>query len=151
MASSYISCTQFKTKLKSFFRPHFSAHCKTTKCHQLSKTLINILFRTKMLTKHFQPLCYKNKYKKLNILSGNNGRIEYIITAGDDNGDFEIVQNGTILTKHEVDRETKSSYNLVVTAKDCAREPETRLSSTVQVIIIVSIRHIHTYIFSTST
>lgn len=80
------------------------------------------------------------------IFSGNNGRIEYIITAGDDNGDFEIVQNGTILTKHEVDRETKSSYNLVVTAKDCAREPETRLSSTVQVIIIVSIRHI-TYIY----
>lgn len=98
-----------------------------------------------MLTKNLRV--NKNKYKTDCYISGNNGRIEYIITAGDDNGDFEIVQNGTILTKHEVDRETKSSYNLVVTAKDCAREPETRLSSTVQVIIIVSIRHIGTYIF----
>lgn len=71
------------------------------------------------------------------VIAGDNGRIEYIITAGDDNGDFQIVQNGTILTKREVDRETKSTYNLVVTAKDCAKEPEKRLSSTVQVIIII--------------
>ena len=32
-----------------------------------------------------------------------------------------------------LDRETKNTYNLVVTAKDCAKEPEKRLSSTVQV------------------
>lgn len=64
---------------------------------------------------------------------GDNGRIEYSITAGDDNNDFEIVQNGTIYTKRMLDRETKNTYNLVVTAKDCAKEPEKRLSSTVQV------------------
>lgn len=66
----------------------------------------------------------------------DNGRIEYIISAGDDNGDFEIVPNGTIRTVKDVDRETKSTYNLVVTAKDCALDPQPRLSSTVQVIII---------------
>lgn len=46
-----------------------------------------------------------------------------------------MAQNGTILTKRELDRETISTYNLVVTAKDCARQPEKRLSSTVQVMV----------------
>lgn len=64
---------------------------------------------------------------------GNNGRIEYSITAGDDNNDFVILSNGTIRTQHALDRETYSMYNLVVTARDCAKEPEKRLSSTVQV------------------
>lgn len=66
-------------------------------------------------------------------IAGNNGRIEYSITAGDDNNDFEIIQNGTIRTRRLLDRETISAYNLVITAKDCAKEPEKQLSSTVQV------------------
>lgn len=71
------------------------------------------------------------------IFPGDNGRIEYSITSGDDNDDFEIATNGTIRTKRELDRETKNSYNLVVTAKDCAKEPEQkRLSSTVQVCYV---------------
>lgn len=41
--------------------------------------------------------------------------------------------NGTIRTEHALDRETIPVYNLVVTARDCAKEPEKRLSSTVQV------------------
>lgn len=32
-----------------------------------------------------------------------------------------------------LDRETKSTYNLVVTARDCAKDVDKRLSSTVQV------------------
>lgn len=64
---------------------------------------------------------------------GNNGRIEYSITAGDDNNDFTILPNGTIRTQHALDRETIPMYNLMVTARDCAKEPEKRLSSTVQV------------------
>uniref|UniRef100_A0A1I8PJD7 Cadherin-related tumor suppressor n=1 Tax=Stomoxys calcitrans TaxID=35570 RepID=A0A1I8PJD7_STOCA len=56
------------------------------------------------------------------IDSGDNGRIEYTITSGDDNNDFEIFSNGTIRTKRMLDRETKSSYNLIVTARDCAKE-----------------------------
>lgn len=64
---------------------------------------------------------------------GNNGRIEYSITAGDDNNDFLILPNGTIRTQHALDREQIPMYNLVVTARDSAKEPEKRLSSTVQV------------------
>lgn len=67
------------------------------------------------------------------IFIGNNGRIEYSITAGDENNDFVILSNGTIRTQHALDRETIPMYNLVVTALDCAKEPERRLSSTVQV------------------
>lgn len=68
------------------------------------------------------------------LFTGDNGRIEYSITAGDDD-DFEIVPNGTIYTKRMLDRETKSTYNLVVTARDSPKDVDKRLSSTVQVKI----------------
>lgn len=68
-------------------------------------------------------------------LSGDNGKIEYSITAGDDNEEFQVLPNGTIYTKKLLDRETKSSYNLIVMAKDCAEE-DRRLSATVQVSLI---------------
>ena len=88
-------------------------------------------------------ISYVNKYfiHSLTIFSlsfhsfpGDNGRIEYSITSGDDD-DFEIVSNGTIYTKRLLDRETKSTYNLIVTARDCAKDVDKRLSSTVQVRI----------------
>uniref|UniRef100_A0A182JNV9 Cadherin domain-containing protein n=1 Tax=Anopheles christyi TaxID=43041 RepID=A0A182JNV9_9DIPT len=47
------------------------------------------------------------------------------------------MNNGTIRTRRSLDRETKSSYNLVVTARDCAKKPDKRLSSTVQVTIVL--------------
>lgn len=68
-------------------------------------------------------------------VSGDNGRISYSITSGDEKGDFEIADNGTILTKRQLDREAQGLYNLVVTATDQAAAPEQRLSSTVQVNI----------------
>lgn len=75
------------------------------------------------------------------FFSGDNGKIAYAITSGDEKGDFNIASNGTIATKRSLDRETQSIYNLVVTATDQAIAPEKRLSSTVQVsttfIIIV--------------
>lgn len=67
------------------------------------------------------------------LFAGDNGRIKYSIEAGDDSNDFEILQNGTILTKNLLDRESKSGYNLIVRATDCAPELEKRLSTTVQV------------------
>lgn len=67
------------------------------------------------------------------LTTGDNGRIKYSIEAGDDSNDFEILQNGTILTKNLLDRESKSGYNLIVLATDCTPGPEKRLSSTVQV------------------
>ncbi|SPP79093.1 blast:Cadherin-related tumor suppressor [Drosophila guanche] len=56
------------------------------------------------------------------IDSGNNGLIEYIITAGDADEEFGIDSNGTIRTRRQLDRERRSSYTLTVTARDCADE-----------------------------
>lgn len=53
--------------------------------------------------------------------------------VGDENGDFEVTPNGTIITKKELDRERQGLYNLVVVATDQASPPNHRLSSTVQV------------------
>ncbi|XP_035916489.1 cadherin-related tumor suppressor [Anopheles stephensi] len=98
----------------------------------------------------FDPMSYSNEIfenapinsdvvtvSATDIDSGSNGRIEYSITAGDDNDDFQIMGNGTIRTRRSLDRESKGSYSLVVTARDCANEPEKRLSSTVQVTIVL--------------
>ena len=68
-------------------------------------------------------------------VAGDNGRVVYSISAGDDDGDFAIAQNGTIYTTKLLDRETKSLYNLVVMATDQAKAVQQRLSSTVQVRI----------------
>lgn len=70
---------------------------------------------------------------------GDNGKVVYSITSGDDDHDFEIAQNGTVMTRRLLDRETRSLYNLVVTAHDQAQPPSARLSSTVQVINFVPI------------
>ncbi|KAI9584021.1 hypothetical protein GQX74_010356 [Glossina fuscipes] len=51
------------------------------------------------------------------ILQSDNGRIEYTITSGDDNNDFEIFSNGTIRTRHLLDRETKNCLLLVTFAE----------------------------------
>lgn len=77
-----------------------------------------------------------NDWRRLLLLfAGINGRIEYSITSGDDNEDFQILSNGTIRTRRALDRESKSSYSLIVSARDCAKEPEKQLSSTVQVSV----------------
>lgn len=69
------------------------------------------------------------------VISGDNGRIVYSITSGNEKGDFEIASNGTIRTKRTLDREAQGLYNLVIIATDQAAMPEQRLSSTVQVYL----------------
>lgn len=79
-------------------------------------------------------LNYENIWNYYKVfVPGENGKIVYSITSGDDHGDFEIFSNGTIATKKQLDRETQAIYNLVVTATDKALSPEKPLSSTVQV------------------
>nr|XP_018915731.1 PREDICTED: cadherin-related tumor suppressor [Bemisia tabaci] len=70
--------------------------------------------------------------------SGDNGRLEYSISSGDDEGDLWIdPNNGTIVTQRLLDREVKSLYNLVVVVSDQAKPPQQRLSSSVQVTILL--------------
>ncbi len=68
------------------------------------------------------------------VCVGDNGKLVYSIIGGNENEQFRITQNGTIMTAKSLDRETQSLYNLVVMATDQAKPPEKRLSSTVQVI-----------------
>lgn len=69
--------------------------------------------------------------------SGDNGRVVYAVASGDENGDFDVAANGTVYTRRLLDRETKSIYNLVLTASDSPQPPGRSLSSTVQVGISV--------------
>uniref|UniRef100_A0A6P7GGN4 Cadherin-related tumor suppressor n=1 Tax=Diabrotica virgifera virgifera TaxID=50390 RepID=A0A6P7GGN4_DIAVI len=69
--------------------------------------------------------------------SGKNRQIVYSITSGNEEDEFEILQNGSIVTRKLLDRESQAVYNLVVTATDQAVAPERRLSSTVQVTILL--------------
>ncbi|XP_064092540.1 cadherin-related tumor suppressor-like [Macrobrachium nipponense] len=69
--------------------------------------------------------------------SGLNGRLVYTISGGDEKNQFSISENGTIYTRAPLDREDQSFYNLVVRASDMAQPPLVRLSSTVQVTIIL--------------
>nr|CAD7463601.1 unnamed protein product [Timema tahoe] len=71
------------------------------------------------------------------LSAGDNGRISYSIVSGDDEEDFDITSNGTVVTRRTLDRETRSLYNLVVRAEDQAISPQKILSSTVQVTIVI--------------
>ncbi|KAK0180966.1 hypothetical protein PV327_003292, partial [Microctonus hyperodae] len=69
--------------------------------------------------------------------SGDNGRVVYDITSGDENGDFIIMSNGSIFTRRLLDRESKFIYNLVITAQDSPQPPSKPLFATIQVTIVL--------------
>ncbi|XP_065342592.1 cadherin-related tumor suppressor [Cloeon dipterum] len=98
----------------------------------------------------FDPMSYSNeifenvtigsrvvKVSATDLDSGDNGRLEYSISSGDEDNDFDISENGTVVTARALDREQKALYSLVVTAIDQAAPPQQRLSSTVQVTIVL--------------
>ncbi|UYV64338.1 FAT4 [Cordylochernes scorpioides] len=71
------------------------------------------------------------------IDAGENGEIVYDIVEGNTGEHFAISANGTVFTVRSLDREVQSFYNLVVRATDQAQPVDRRLSSTVQVSIIL--------------
>ncbi|XP_023230562.1 cadherin-related tumor suppressor-like, partial [Centruroides sculpturatus] len=66
-----------------------------------------------------------------------NGNIFFNILEGDNQQQFAVTSNGTIFTTKPLDRETQSFYSLILSATDRALPEERRLSSTVQVTIIL--------------
>uniref|UniRef100_A0A669B0U8 Protocadherin-16 n=1 Tax=Oreochromis niloticus TaxID=8128 RepID=A0A669B0U8_ORENI len=67
--------------------------------------------------------------------AGDNGRINYKITAGDPSGDFRLDgQSGVLSTSRPLDREKRPGYSLTVIAQDQGHPP---LSSTATVEVIV--------------
>lgn len=71
------------------------------------------------------------------FISGDNGCIIYNIIDGNTDNRFAIDTDGTIFTSKALDRETQSFYSLTVSATDRALPVEKRLSSTVQVSVIL--------------
>ncbi|EFN76853.1 Cadherin-related tumor suppressor [Harpegnathos saltator] len=69
--------------------------------------------------------------------SGDNGRVVYAVVGGDDDGDFVVASNGTLLTHRLLNRERKPLYNLVLSATDSPLPPARPLSSTVQVTVVL--------------
>lgn len=61
----------------------------------------------------------------------------YSIAEGDAEGQLAILANGTIVTRLPLDRESKSLYSLIVRATDQAMDVHRRLSSSVQVTIVL--------------
>ena len=55
--------------------------------------------------------------------AGENGRVSYSITGGNSGGKFSIESSSGILSCRPLDRETKESYHLVVTATDNGGDP----------------------------
>ncbi|XP_029367636.1 protocadherin Fat 4 isoform X1 [Echeneis naucrates] len=68
---------------------------------------------------------------------GPNAQLLFKIASGDPQGHFVITEEGVLQTKKDLDRETQSFYNLVITVNDLAPPPMTRFTSTAQVSIIL--------------
>ncbi|XP_030648412.1 protocadherin-16 [Chanos chanos] len=68
--------------------------------------------------------------------TGDSGRLEYRILAGDRDGDFQLDStSGVLSTSHALDRERKGSYNLVVVAQDHGTPPLSS-STTVEITVL---------------
>lgn len=95
-----------------------------------------LFFKERNKTKHTQNVFIYNYllFFPLCKHQGDNGKLVYSIIGGNENEQFRITQNGTIMTAKPLDRETQSLYNLIIMATDQAKPPEKRLSSNVQVI-----------------
>ncbi|XP_039607150.1 protocadherin Fat 4 isoform X1 [Polypterus senegalus] len=68
---------------------------------------------------------------------GLNSQMSFSITSGDPLAQFGIDNNGVLKTKQNLDRESQSYYNLVVTVHDMALHPTVRFTSSAQVSIIL--------------
>ncbi|XP_055064438.2 protocadherin-16 [Misgurnus anguillicaudatus] len=68
--------------------------------------------------------------------TGEKGRLEYKITAGDPDGDFQLdASSGALSTSRPLDRERKSSYILEVVAQDHG-SPSLSSTATVEIAVL---------------
>lgn len=70
-------------------------------------------------------------------LPGENGELRLKVVSGDEEGVFLIHPPGSLCLNTELDRERRSSYNLTVTANDCAQPVALQFTSTAHVIVVV--------------
>ncbi|KAF7643291.1 hypothetical protein LDENG_00242250, partial [Lucifuga dentata] len=68
---------------------------------------------------------------------GVNGDLNLRVVSGDEEHIFYISPAGVLCLKTELDREKTSSYDLTVTASDCAQPSRLQFTSTAHVIVLV--------------
>ncbi|KAM7412809.1 hypothetical protein PAMA_020270 [Pampus argenteus] len=68
---------------------------------------------------------------------GDNGDLNLRVVSGDEEKMFFITPTGSLCLNTELDRERQSSYNLTVTANDCARPLPLQFTSTTHVKVVV--------------
>uniref|UniRef100_A0A3B5L420 Cadherin domain-containing protein n=1 Tax=Xiphophorus couchianus TaxID=32473 RepID=A0A3B5L420_9TELE len=76
-------------------------------------------------------------FLSLNVSDKDDGEVELTVVSGDELGMFFIHSTGSLCLNKELDRESQSSYNLTVTAKDCAQPATSQLTSTARVVVEV--------------
>ena len=67
--------------------------------------------------------------------SGSNGRLSYSFTAGNDDSHFTIDNQGRVYATLSLDFESKSSYRLIIEAKD-GGNPRKKDTATLNVIVV---------------
>ncbi len=70
-------------------------------------------------------------------LSGDNGAFKLSVAGGDEEEVFFINPTGSLCLNTELDRESRSFYNLTVTANDCVQPASSQFTSTAHVIVVV--------------
>ncbi|XP_047449254.1 protocadherin Fat 4 [Mugil cephalus] len=68
---------------------------------------------------------------------GENGELQLKIASGDEEGAFIIHPTGSLCLNTELDRERHSSYNLTITANDCAQPTALQFTSTAHVFVLI--------------
>lgn len=71
------------------------------------------------------------------FLSGINGDLNLRVFSGNEEHIFHLNPNGVLCLNTELDREKTSSYDLTVTANDCAQPSHLQFTSTAHVFIVV--------------
>ena len=70
--------------------------------------------------------------------TGSNGEIKFSIINGDPNGDFQIINTGSVVTAHPLDYESTPNYELTFEACDMGKPPMCTTGSTTLNIVDVN-------------
>uniref|UniRef100_A0A3Q2QLK8 Si:dkey-1m11.5 n=1 Tax=Fundulus heteroclitus TaxID=8078 RepID=A0A3Q2QLK8_FUNHE len=76
-------------------------------------------------------------FLSLNVSDKDDGEVELVVVSGDELGTFFLDSTGSLYLNKELDRESQASYNLTVTANDCAWPVSSQLTSTAHVVVVV--------------
>ncbi|XP_069017360.1 protocadherin Fat 4 isoform X2 [Embiotoca jacksoni] len=87
-----------------------------------------------------EDTCIGTCFLSLNVSDkddGDNGKLKLKVVSGDEEEVFFLHASGSLCLNKELDRERQSSYNLTVSANDCAQPASSQFTSTAHVFVEV--------------